>query len=162
MLSVEERAKGILAAVDMQPATRAESGRYLRSIPIRPGVRFWATSQPRLKQDYLGVQFHGAGREAARRLASRLESAGFLARSPQTGQDTFAKPVPFGATGEIDSRRLQALRRELDAILRTAETADGAAETQPTSFRDFMLASPLGDADLDLPSRDPDWREGPL
>lgn len=162
MLSVEERAKRILAAVDMQPATRAASGRYLRSVPIRPGVRFWATSQPRLKQDFLGVQFHGAGRDAARTLASRLESAGFLARSPQTGQDTFAKPVPFGATGEIDFRQLQALRRELDAILRTAETGGGATEAYPKSFRDFMLASPLANADLDLPSRDPDWREGVL
>lgn len=162
MISAEERAKHILTAVDLQPASRAASGRYLRSVPIRPGVRFWATSQPRLRQDYLGVQFHGAGRDAARRLASRLENAGFLARSPQTGQDTFAKPVPFGATGEVDARRLQALRRELDAILLTAETAEEIIDAQPKSFREFMLASPLADTDLDLPSRDPDWREGVL
>lgn len=162
MFSVEERAKRILAAVDMQPATRAASGRYLRSVPIRPGVRFWATSQPRLKQDYLGIQFHGTGRDAARRLAARLESAGFLARNPQTGQDTFAKSVPFGSTGEVDSRRLQGLRRELDAILRDAEAVDEATEARPKSFREFMLASPLAEVGLDLPPRDSEWRQGAL
>jgi hypothetical protein len=57
---------------------------------------------------------------------------------------------------------LLALRRELDAILATGEAADGATKPRPKSFRDFMLASPLADTDLDLPSRDADWREGPM
>lgn len=163
MKELESRPERLMSAIGLRPATKAASGRYLRSLPVRPGVRYWATSQERFREDYLGVQFYGEGQEEGRRLAAHLERAGFRARKPQSNQDTFAKAIPFGQTGEIDARRLLALRRELDAILRTGEAADGAVEAEPTkSFRDFMLASPLADTDVDLPSRDAGWREGSL
>ncbi len=157
MVSVEARALSVLATVDLQPATRAASGRYLRSIPVRPGVRFWATSQPRLGKDLLGVQFYGDdGRAEAERLRRRLEQAGFQARTPQTGQETFAKPAPFSADNGIDRAALRSVKRELDAILASGQSRD-AGRTR--SFREFMLASPLADVELDLPSRDGSWRE---
>lgn len=163
MSEIESRPERLLAAIGLRAATKAASGRYLRSLPVRPGVRYWATSQERFREDYLGVQFYGEGQVEGRRLAAHLERAGFKARKPQSNQDTYAKAIPFDQGGEIDTRRLQALRRELDGILQNSEAADGGGEARPTtSFRDFMLASPLADADLDLPSRDTDWREGSL
>lgn len=162
MSEPESRPERLMSAIGLRPATKAASGRYLRSLPVRPGVRYWATSQERFREDYLGVQFYGEGQEEGRRLAAHLERAGFKARKPQSNQDTFAKAIPFDQAGEIDARRLLALRRELDAILTTGEAADGATKPRPKSFRDFMLASPLADTDLDLPSRDADWREGPM
>lgn len=163
MNKTESRPERLMSTIGLRPATKAASGRYLRSLPVRPGVRYWATSQDRFKEDYLGVQFYGEGQQEGRRLAERLERAGFKARKPQSNQHTYAKGIPFDQSGEIDARRLLALRRELDAILTAGETADSATETRPSrSFRDFMLASPLADADLDLPARDADWREGPL
>lgn len=163
MKEMESRPERLMTAIGLKPATKAASGRYLRSLPVRPGVRYWATSQERFREDYLGVQFYGEGQEEGRRLAARLERAGFKARKPQSNQDTFAKAIPFDQTGEIDDRRLLALRRELDAILRSDEAADGSVDARPmASFRNFMLASPLADADIDPPSRNTDWREGPL
>ena len=156
MITPEARARSVLSALDLQPATRAASGRYLRSVPVRPGVRYWATSQPRSRKDLLGIQFYGEGLEDARRLRARLEDAGFEARSPQTGQATFAKPVPFSPDNAVDAPALRLLRRELDAILAEGEHA-GVAEPN-RSFRNFMLASPLADQTLDLPTRDGAWR----
>ena len=158
----ETRAERLLGAIGVRPATRAASGRYLRSLPVRPGIRYWATSQKRFREDYLGVQFYGEGQEIGRRLAAHLERAGFKARKPQSNQDTYAKAVPFDQAGEIDSRRLLALRRELDMILQAGESADKTAEAKSVSFRDFMLASPLADTDLDLPERDANWRKSVL
>ena len=157
----QSRVERLLGAIGARPATSAASGRYLRSLPVKPGVRYWATSRERFREDYLGVQFYGEGQEVGRRLAADLERAGFKPRKPQSNQDTYAKAIPFDRTGEIDARRLLMLRRELDTILRRGETAGaGAAAPAPRSFRDFMLASPLADADLDLPRRDKPWREG--
>lgn len=152
----ETRACSVLTVLDLQPATRAASGRYLRSVPIRPGVRYWATSQPRSRKDLLGVQFYGEGLAEARRLHVRLEQAGFAARSPQTGQATFAKSAPFSADNGVDGPALRLLRRELDAILAAGEQA-GLAEPA-RSFRDFMLASPLADQEIELPTRTDGWR----
>lgn len=160
MREMNSRPERLMSAIGLRPATKAAGGRYLRSLPVRPGVRYWTTSQQRFREDYLGVQFYGEGQEEGRRLAARLERAGFKARKPQSNQDTYAKAIPFDQTGEIDARRLVALRRELDAILESGEAADDPAS--PTrSFRDFMLTSPLADIEVDLPSRDTDWREGP-
>lgn len=157
MTSPEARARSVLTLLDLQAATRAASGRYLRSVPVRPGVRYWATSQPRSRKDLLGVQFYGEGLAEARRLRARLEQAGFEARSPQTGQATFAKATPFSADDAVDGPALRLLRRELDAILAQAE---GAGVAEPArSFRDFMLASPLADQQIALPPRTGDWRE---
>ena len=154
------RAERLLSVIGVQPASRAAGGRYLRSLPVRPGVRYWATSQPRFGEDYLGVQFYGEGRAFGRCLAADLERAGFKPRNPQSNQDTYAKAVRFDRAGGIDTPHLLVLRRELDAILRSGERADKAAETRTHSFREFMLASPLADIDLDLPSRTKTWREG--
>lgn len=153
------RPERVLEAIGASPATRAASGRYLRSLPVRPGVRYWATSHERFREDYLGVQFYGQGQEVGKRLAASLERAGFKARKPQSNQDTFAKAVPFDGSGEVDTRRLVALRRELDAILQSGETSVSQENDLPKSFRDFMLASPLSAVDLDLPPRDGRWRE---
>jgi len=163
MIEPSSRPERLMGAIGLRPATNAASGRYLRSLPLRPGVRYWATSQARFREDYLGVQFYGEGQVEGLRLAARLERAGFKARKPQSNQDTYAKAIPFDQGGEIDLRRLQALRRELDAILQSGEAEDGPAAARASgSFRDFMLTSPLADADLDLPSRDSGWREGAL
>ena len=153
------RAEQLFSVIGVQPASRAASGRYLRSLPVRPGVRYWATSQPRFEEDYLGLQFYGEGRTIGRRLATALERAGFAPRNPQSNQDTYAKAVRFDRGGGIDAPHLLALRRELDGILKRGEP-DTAAETPFSSFRAFMLASPLAETDLELPARDADWRQG--
>jgi hypothetical protein len=161
--TVEDRASSVLGVLGVSPATKAASGRYLRSAPIAPGVRYWATSQPRLKQDFLGVQFYGEGLAEADRRRAALERAGFCKRTPQTGQATFAKPAPFARDGEVDARAIRAIRRSLDAILNEGPKASNLTrDGRPGGFRRFMLASPLRDADLDLPHRDKAWRDGDL
>ena len=158
MSEIQSRTERLMKILGVEPATRAAKGRYLRSLPFRPGMRYWATSQERFREDYLGVQFYGQAQEEGRRLAAALERAGFKARKPQSNQDTFAKPVPFDPGGDIDVHGVTSLRRELDAILETGKHA-APAEAPTTSFRAFMLASPLAEVDLDLPSRDREWRE---
>lgn len=164
MLEVANRPGRILAAVELQAATRAASGRYLRSLPVRPGVRYWATSRQRFGEDHLGVQFYGDdGLDEARRLRGALERAGFKARAPQTGQETFAKPVGFAADGGVDEWALRSLRRELDAVLANTEPSlstgtPNVGDVAATSFRDFMLASPLAEIAVELPARDDHWR----
>lgn len=158
MLSSAQRTLAVLKALDLQPASRAASGRYLRSLPVRPGVRYWATSQPRFREDFLGIQFYGEGLAEARRLQDRLLRAGFRRRTPQTGQETFARPVPFSTDETLDAAALRRVRRELDAILADGTRPNGVAEP-PRSFRGFMLASPLADMEIALPSRPADWRD---
>jgi hypothetical protein len=155
------RARALLRVLGVSPASKSASGRYLRSLPILPGVRYWTTSQVRLEQDFVGVQFFGEGADEASRCGRRLEHAGFRQRTPQTGQTTFAKPLRFAHGQAIDTQAVRAIKRELDSILFGDEIGtDQADGDQPQSFRDFMLASPLADLDLDLPSRDADWRQG--
>ena len=160
-ISASERAEALLKVLGLSSATHAASGRYVRSLPIAPGVRYWATSQPRLRQDFLGVQFYGQGVADVPRRAERLKRAGFQQRTPQTGQITFAKPVSFGPADSVDADAIRATRSELDAIL-SDPTKGGSEATVATSFRQFMLASPLADAELTLPSRPPNWRSGEL
>lgn len=162
-VSVQERAGAVLGVLGVSPASRAASGRYLRSLPITPGIRYWATSQPRLERDFLGVQFYGEGTVEAPRCAECLTRAGFKRRTPQTGQITFAKPVAFAPRGGVDAAAIRAVRRELDAILRGQVTCGGGPEAEkPVSFRQFMLASPLADSELSLPTRATAWRTGEL
>lgn len=158
--SAEDRALAVLAALSLHPASKAASGRYLRSLPVRPGVRYWAASRPRSAEDYFGVQFYGEGSGEAASHTEPLLAAGFRPRNPQTGQITFAKPVAFSPGGDIDSRALQRVRRELDAILDQSEpdAARSASSAKTQTFREFMLGSPLADVDLDLPARTPAWR----
>lgn len=157
MVTVETRARALLATLNLCPATQAASGRYQRSVPVRPGVRYWATSQIRSRKDLVGIQFYGEGLAEARRLRGRLEQAGFRPRSPQTGQETFARPVPFSTADAIDDAALRSLRRELDAILAEADQP-GVSEAGRT-FRQFMLASPLSDQPIEPPARSAPWRE---
>ena len=63
MTEPESRPERLMSAIGLRPATKAASGRYLRSLPVRPGVRYWATSQERFREDYLGVQFFGVATE---------------------------------------------------------------------------------------------------
>ncbi len=160
-ISAEERALDVLAAAGSTPATRSASGRYQRSLPIAPGVRYWATSQPRLRQDFLGVQFYGEGAVDVAPFAERLRRNGFGARTPQTGQLTFAKSAAFAPAGGIDVEAIRRIRRDIDTILRDRIADEDARVTErPISFRQFMLASPLAQVELVLPNRGADWRTG--
>lgn len=159
--SPEARARALLMVLGVSPASKAASGRYLRSLPILPGVRYWTTSQVRLEQDFVGVQFFGEGADDASRCGRRLENAGFRQRTPQTGQTTFAKPFRFAHGQAIDTEAVRAIKQELDGILFGEKIGTGRGDDgRHQSFRDFMLASPLSDIDLDLPSRDKGWRQG--
>lgn len=160
--SPEQRARALLTILDVSPASRAASGRYLRSVPIRPGVRYWTTSQLRLKQDFVGVQFFGEGTDEAARCGRLLEGAGFRRRTPQTGQSTFAKPLSFAHGQAIDADAVRQIKRELDSILFGGMELGPETGDPRLSFRNFMLASPLAEVDLALPSRDAAWRQGSL
>jgi hypothetical protein len=155
--SAEERAHKVLKTLGLRPATRAGSGRYQRSEPIRPGVRYWSTSQPRRRQDFFGVQFFGQALSDAETAAARLERAGFTRRTPQTGQLTFARPVDFGPGGELDTVGLSTARQDLDEIILTGRSTARDAGSG-LAFREFMLSSPWADTELELPERKGGWR----
>lgn len=165
---VHDRSEAVLKSVGEQVASRAASGRYVRSEPIRSRkVRFWATAKPRSREDHLGVQFFGEGVRDAERYRRALESAGFLRHRPQADVETFAKPIPFAADGGIDVEALNAAKRRLDGILGTdgpnpAVGGSANASKPGRSFREFMLGSPLSEVDLDLPERGDGWRPNAL
>ena len=150
----EQRAAAVLEVIAASAVTRSASGRYRRSEPIAPGIRYWASSQPRLRRDLLGIQFYG-GEWLARAALLRdpLERAGFIKRTPQASQLTFAKLVPFGPADRLDFTALRATKDEVDAILKAAPIAG-----EPGAFRRFMLTSPMAEIDLPLPSREGHWR----
>lgn len=155
MLQVGDRAAEVLNTIGAQPETSAASGRYRRSAPFRTGMRYWSTSQPRLRHDFLGVQFFGRGIQEAERLRRRLEGQGFQKRTPQTGQLTFAKAVSYLTDGSLDREALGQVRDELDALIgRTGEGGDDDAG----SLWEFMRNSPLADLNLDL-ERSGRWRD---
>jgi hypothetical protein len=151
----EERAVSVLSAMAAEPETRAASGRYVRARDSRPGVRLWATTQQRYQQDLVGIQFYGRGRGEGEALAPLLERHGFMQRTPQAGQLTFAKPVGYSSDGGIDRSTVAEVRKEIDTLLETPSASTAASRS---SFRDFMLASPLSDADLATPVRTGGWR----
>ncbi|MGZ8362788.1 MAG: hypothetical protein ACXW3D_02910 [Caulobacteraceae bacterium] len=157
-LTPEDRARALLNALSLSPASRAASSRYLRSLPVRPGVRYWATSQPRSSRDYVGVQFYGEGVRDAERFARKLLKADFERRNPQTGQVTFAKAVRFKTGDAIDVDAAKAVKREIDNILAGGEPPTLASGAKP-SFRALMTSSPLADAGIILPDRENSWRE---
>lgn len=156
--SAEDRAAAVLKAMDAEPASKAASGRYVRARDKRPGVRLWATTQQRYRQDLVGVQFYGRSREEGAALASLLERNGFQQRTPQAGQLTFAKPVDYAADGRIDAAAVAAVRRQIEGLINGAapKTESGG----PQSFRAFMLGSPLSGVELPAISREGGWREG--
>jgi len=149
-----------LKGLGLQPATGAKGGRYRRSLPLKPGVRFWATSRPRSREDMLGVQFFGEAVREGQLRAAELERRGFVRRAPQTGQITFAKPVPFAQGEEIDTAALGSVRRELEALLarEVSPGEEGRTPHSALSLREFMLASPLADLELDLSRPPGGWR----
>ena len=156
LAEIETRAAALLAAIDAPKSTKAASGRYLRSSPIRRGIRYWATTQGRYERDLIGVQFFGQGVAEGEKLGKILERAGFLARTPQKSQLTYAKPVEYRPDGRIDETAVRRVRRQIDDLLDT----DVARETPGrTSFRAFMVKSPLADVELILPDRDGGWRK---
>lgn len=146
--SIEERAAAVLAAAGAHPSTKAASGRYRRSDPIRPGVRYWSTSTPRHQLDQFGVQFYGRGLSEGRQLEERLRAFRFEPRAPQSGQMTFARAVRFAPGDLLDHASLAEARRELDVILEQT-SVDGVQESG-SRFLDFMRNSPLAGLDLDL------------
>lgn len=149
MLTVQERARAVLAAIGQQADTRADSGRYRRSTPIRPGVRYWSTARLRQCEDVFGVQFHGAGLAEARRLQAAFERAHFEVRNPETSKITFARPIPFGPNETVDAKAVAEAKRAADAIL----GMQVSGSSQGTTFLEFMQASPFADVELDLPER---------
>jgi hypothetical protein len=161
--SPEQRAGAVLQEIGFTPATRAASGRYQRSLPITPGVRYWATSQPRLRQDFLGIQFFGEGALEGVRFGDRLIKAGFQPRTPQTGQLTFAKAAPYAPSGDIDGNAIRSIRDALDSILKDHGVHQQRGKAgKNASFRNFMLASPLAGIELSLPERPSVWRSADL
>jgi hypothetical protein len=149
MLTVEERAQAVLAAIGQHVDTRAASGRYRRSKPIRPGIRYWTTARLRQREDVFGVQFHGPALSEALRLRAAFERANFEIRNPETSKITYARPIPFGPDENLDAEALAEAKRAADAILGT-HPAPGLSTM---SFLEFMQASPLAGVELDLPPR---------
>lgn len=158
-VSAEDRAISVLAAMGADPDTRAASGRYVRAKDSRAGVRLWATTHARYRQDLAGVQFYGRGRAEGERLATVFVRNGFVQRTPQAGQLTFAKPVDYADDGGIDAVSLARVR---DQIERLVEGRDTPTASHAGGFRAFMLASPLAEVDLPAPNRPAAWREGSL
>lgn len=152
-LTVEERAQAVLAAIGQQADTRAASGRYRRSTPIRPGVRYWSTARLRQREDVFGVQFNGPALEEARRLRSAFERARFEVRNPETSKITYARPVPFGPGREVDTVALAEAKRVADAILGTQGDQPAGASGKGSTFLEFMQASPWADTEIELPQR---------
>lgn len=149
MIQVADRAEAVLQAGGQRADTRAASGRYRRSPAIRAGVRYWASSRLRQREDLFGVQFHGReGKATALRLQAAFERAGFETRNPETSKVTFARAIPFGAGDGVDAESIRSAKSTIDAIL--------GGEPPPSSgrsFREFMLASPWADIEIELPVR---------
>lgn len=157
-ISPEERAAKVLIAMGGEPDTRAASGRYVRARDSRAGIRLWATTQQRYSQDFAGVQFYGRGRAEGERLAALLERNGFVRRTPQAGQLTFAKPVDYADDGGIDATSVAKVRDHIERLI--SGSSEPTARPVSNSFRDFMLASPLAEIDIPEISRSTEWRAG--
>lgn len=149
MLSVEDRAQALLAAIGQEADSKAASGRYRRSRPIRPGVRYWSTARLRQREDVFGVQFHGPGLAEAARLRAAFERAHFEVRNPETSKITYARPIPFGPGERVNEAALAEAKRAADAILGGPNDPAGCEMT----FLEFMQASPWADLEIELPER---------
>ncbi|QYC11481.1 hypothetical protein [Brevundimonas nasdae] len=109
------RTQRLFEDLGIAPATRAASGRYLRSEPLRSGIRYWAGHAR--GQDLFGVQFLADGLSDAERLGSRLVQAGFNPRPPQSSQLTFCRAIDVQADGTPDLIALRETRAVLDTII---------------------------------------------
>lgn len=172
MTNPQDRAQQILASVGAKPATKAAGGRYQRSLPFRPGIRYWSTTLERSRADKFGVQFLGEGIATAHRLERAFVRRGFVKQSTQPTQITWCRTIEWLPDGGIDAEAVRAARAEVDAVLDEHElpTAPaqppGIAESAPSkvvSFLEFMRNSPLYGVELDLPVRGGDPpREDPF
>lgn len=155
-----ERAAAVLRAVGVQPVTSAARGRYQRSRPFLPGIRYWSASKPRLRRDLLGVQFFSHGVIEVGAHVDNLAMLGFTLRSPQTGQLTFAKEVAFAPGDFLDDAQLKAARRDIETVFgKWAEVIEPPEGPPRRTFRAFMLASPWANTEIELPERDGHWRD---
>ena len=159
-LTPQDRALSLLKVMGAEPETRAASGRYVRAKDSRTGVRLWATTQTRYRQDLAGVQFYGRGRAEGECLAALFERNGFIQRTPQAGQLTFAKPVSYADDGGIDAASVAQVRDQIERLVEGRKSTE--ALSTPSGFRAFMLASPLAEANLQDPIRSAHWRDGNL
>lgn len=170
----QERAQRVLGVVGAKPATKAASGRYQRSLPFRPGIRYWATTLERSHADKFGVQFLGEGIAIAQRLERAFIRRGFVKQSTQPSQITYCRKIKWLPDDGIDVEAVRAALAEVDAVLNEADPApsrkrNAVAEEAGTptgrsglSFLEFMRASPLYGVELDLPKREGGWRDDPL
>lgn len=163
----QHRAQQLLKIAGVEPATRAASGRYQRSLPFKQGIRYWATTLERSRADKFGVQFLGEGISTALRLERAFVRRGFVKQSTQPTQITYCRKIEWLADDAIDADAVRITQAEVDAVLAGDEMPLGAEGAPggsggPSSFRAFMLASPLADADLPDAVRDPRWRESTL
>ncbi|MFA4950031.1 hypothetical protein [Brevundimonas sp.] len=116
MANFDERTHRIFSLLEITPATKAASGRYLRSAIFRPGIRYWAGHAHR--KDLFGVQFFGEGLEDAAQYRQALANAGFASRTPQPSQLTFCREVDFLSDGSADITAIEAAKTALDKIVR--------------------------------------------
>lgn len=116
MANFDQRTHQIFALLGIQPATKAASGRYLRSAIFRPGIRYWAGYAHH--KDLFGVQFFGEGLEDAAQYRQALSNAGFASRTPQPSQLTFCREIDFLFDGAADMTAIKAAKSALDKIVR--------------------------------------------
>ncbi|MFS0739819.1 hypothetical protein ABC365_04295 [Brevundimonas sp. 3P9-tot-E] len=116
MAILGERTYEIFALLDIPPATKAASGRYLRSATLFPGIRYWAGHGR--QKDFFGVQFFGEGLEDAAQYRQALANAGFASRTPQPSQLTFCREIDFLTDGGADVTAIKQAKVALDEIIR--------------------------------------------
>ena len=122
MGSFNERTHKILSDIGEKAATKAASGRYLRSLEFRPGIRYWATSAR--QKDLFGVQFFGEGLDDAERYRRALANRGFASRTPQPSQLTYCREIDFLADGRPDMDAIRAAKADLDGIVRSDDPVE--------------------------------------
>lgn len=116
MASFDDRTHSIFESLGIVPATKAASGRYLRSAIFRPGIRYWAGHAHR--KDLFGVQFFGEGYEDAAQYRQALANMGFATRTPQPSQLTFCREIDFEDDGQPNLMALKAAKEAIDQIVR--------------------------------------------
>lgn len=116
MATFDDRTHRIFSGLNIIAATKAASGRYLRSAVFRPGIRYWAGHAHR--KDLFGVQFFGEGLEDAAQYRQALANSGFASRTPQPSQLTFCREIDFMSDDQANMTAIEAAKAALDEILR--------------------------------------------
>lgn len=105
----------VFAALGIEPATKAASGRYLRSTDLMAGVRYWATVNA--SATLLGLQFHGQDDiRHADAMRQGLRDAGLEPRRPTVRMETYYLEVPHLAGGHLDFASLKSAKSSIAAI----------------------------------------------